>query len=111
MPWHVHRVSWSLGLILGFSPTLAASALGLVLLAGAAFGAVLTLVFDVKSGWSLTRSLIVLALTAALAFGGSFGIVWYFTNVLAHDPNLLRFPGAAHSFPLAPGVRGRGWRR
>jgi hypothetical protein len=21
-----------------------------------------------------------------------FGIVWYFTNVLAHDPNLLRFP-------------------
>jgi rRNA maturation protein Nop10 len=80
------------GLILGFSPTLAASALGLVLLAGAAFGAVLTLVFDVKSGWSMTRSLIVLALTAALAFGGSFGIVWYFTNVLAHDPNLLRFP-------------------
>jgi rRNA maturation protein Nop10 len=80
------------GLILGFSQGLAASALGLVLLAGAALSAVLTLVFDVKSGWSLTRSLILLLLTAALALGGPFGIVWYFTNVLAHDPNLLRFP-------------------
>jgi hypothetical protein len=44
------------------------------------------------SVWSLTRSLIVLALTAAPAFDGSLGIVWYFTNVLAHDPSLLVFP-------------------
>jgi len=73
------------GLLLGLLPALARSGLGYIFLAGAVLTAVLTVIFDLRSGYMLGRSLLRLGLIAAITLGLMVGVFWYF-NSFAYQP-------------------------
>jgi hypothetical protein len=54
--------------------------LGLGLLVGAVAGLLLKIVFDLRFGYSLSRSLIETFVVGALAYGVVYGVMWYFTE-------------------------------
>ncbi len=73
------------GLLLGLLPALAQSGLGYICLAGAGLAAVFIVIFDMRSGYTLARSLLRLGLIAAVTLGLMVGVFWYFGS-LAHQP-------------------------
>ncbi|HET6312655.1 MAG TPA: hypothetical protein VFH60_02380 [Chloroflexia bacterium] len=58
--------------------------LGLVLYGGVFLGAVFKMIFDVRLGYSLGRSLFEVLLIGVFAYGCVFGIFWWLTETYIH---------------------------
>ncbi len=73
------------GLLMGLLPAVAQSGLGYILLAGAGVAAVLSVIFDLRLGYTPARSLLRLGFIAIVVLGLMVGLFWYLGN-LAHQP-------------------------
>lgn len=58
--------------------------LGLVLYGGIAVGALFKMLFDVRLGYSLGRSLLEVVLIGVVAYGLVFGVFWWLTETYIH---------------------------
>ncbi|HVF98707.1 MAG TPA: hypothetical protein VND68_02605 [Chloroflexia bacterium] len=58
--------------------------LGLVLYGGVFLGAVFKMIFDVRLGYSLGRSLLEVVLIGVFAYGCVFGVFWWLTETYIH---------------------------
>lgn len=66
-----------IALLAGLFPKLLIGMLGLILVAGAAISAILTVVLDIRFGKSLKKSLLGVLLVGAIVFGLIYGLIWY----------------------------------
>lgn len=83
-----------IGFLAGWSPlhVWLNGAIGLILLGGALVGAILFIVTNHPLSGRLIVGLIVLLVTGMLAFGSTFGVMWYFTTYLpASGQPLFKF--------------------
>jgi hypothetical protein len=80
------------GFIVGFIPVWATGPIGLLVIAGAIFGALMTILHDQRRGVSILSSLLFLGLTGAVTFGLIYGIKWYFMDHLLNSGPLFSFP-------------------
>lgn len=58
--------------------------IGTLLAVGIALAAFFKVVFDIRYGYTFTRSIIEVVLFGALAYGVTFGIFWYLTETYIH---------------------------
>ncbi len=63
-----------------------------MVIAGAVFGALMTILHDQRRGVSILSSLLFLGLTGAVTFGLIYGIKWYFLDHLLNSGPLFSFP-------------------
>jgi hypothetical protein len=80
------------GFIVGFIPVWATGPIGLLVIAGAIFGALMTILHDQRRGVSIVSSLLFLIIIGAVTFGLIYGIKWYFMDHLLNSGPLFRFP-------------------
>ena len=81
----------ALGILVGFLPKVAAGTLGLALGGFIILATCLHVFSSVRAGKAISRALIEVAVFGLLAFGITFGCIWYFTVYLAAQPNLFQF--------------------
>lgn len=83
-----------IALLAGLFPKLLTGTLGLVLVAGAAISAILTVVLDMQAGSSLKKSLLGILIVGIFAFGAIYGLIWYLMSRPADELfNLEAFKG------------------
>ncbi len=80
------------GFIVGFIPIWATDAIGLLVIAGAIFGALMTILHDQRRGVSIFSSLLFLGLTGAVTFGLIYGIMCFFLYHRLNRGPLFSFP-------------------
>ncbi len=81
----------TLGMLAGLVPPLISGPVGLTLIIGLALGMGLHMFISVRAGRTIVRALIEVVLTGLLAFGMTYGCIWYFTVYLAAQPDLWQF--------------------
>lgn len=79
------------GMLLGLVPVVAAGPLGQLLLGGAVLASCLQLFVTARAGRSVVQAIVGLLIFGVLAFGLTYGCVWYFTVYLASQPNIMPF--------------------
>jgi hypothetical protein len=78
-------------MLIGLSP--APGELGLMLGAGAVLLGILTVVLMVRSGKGIGAALLQVVSAGAIMFALVYGVMWYFTVYLVHNPHLMPFSG------------------
>src|SRR5439155_18148903 len=63
--------------------------LGLLLLAGIFMAVIFKIIFDMRLGYSMTRSLLETILIGGLLYGGIYGIFWYLNENFMHSSKSL----------------------
>ncbi len=81
----------TLGMLAGFPLPLVSGPIGLILIVGLAMGTGLHIFISLRAGRTIARALVEVGLVGLLAFGLTYGCIWYFTVYLAAQPDLWKF--------------------